>query len=66
MSGSAPLQGGSAGGGFSLHAKITGEDSTNLSLPAFFFFFFKVEISSCALIPLFRLGISPQWLSELR
>ena len=44
-------------------AGILGECS---SIPRLRFFFFQVEISSCALISLFRPKMSPQWLSELR
>ena len=40
---------------FSPPARILGECSTN-SFPTCAFFFFKVEISSCTLIPLFRPG----------
>ena len=45
---------------FSLLARIWGECSTIHSLPAFFF---KAEISSRTLIPLFIAMFSPQWLS---
>ena len=41
---------------FSSLARIWGECLINHSLPVLFFFFFKVEISSCTLIPLFRPG----------
>ena len=41
------------GGGFFLAMRILGEGMEILYLPAFFFFFFEVEMSLCTLIPLF-------------
>ena len=43
-------------GGFFLACEELGEESMIHSPPALFFFFFKVEISSCTPVPLFRRG----------
>ena len=51
------LKTGGSGGFLFACEDFVGECSTIHSPPAlFFFFFFKVEISSCTLIPLFRPG----------
>ena len=48
--------GGSGGGGFFLACEDFGRMFGNSCPACAFFFFFKVEISSCKLIPLFRPG----------
>ena len=50
------------GGGVFFECEDFGRISTIHSPPALFFFFFKVEISSRTLVPIFRW----QWLSKLR